>query len=140
MFVRMSWMRKFAAIATFATSGFMQGAEHGKFHLPMEAHWGESVLPPGDYAITLPARSLGQWQFVIEHSGKVIFEVAPLTTDAQEYSAANFLKLSAVNDQYFVTEFLSGATGKKFTFSVPKSTRRQLAAAPHGKNLALDVK
>ena len=139
MFVRMSWMRKFAAIAIFATSGLMQGAEHGKFHLPMEAHWGESVLPPGYYAMTLPALSLGQWQLVIEHSGKVIFEV-PATTDAEEYSGEDFLKLSAVNDQYFVTEFSSGSTGKKFTFSLPKSVRRQLATAPHGKSLALDVK
>jgi hypothetical protein len=40
----------------FATAAQAQGlrpAYVGKFTLPYEVHWGKSVLPPGDYSITI---------------------------------------------------------------------------------------
>lgn len=131
---------QFTAIALFAGSALMQGAQQGTFHLPVEAHWGLTVLEPGDYSLSLPALSLGETQIVVQTGRKMVFEM-PAITENQPYSASSFLKLSSIDGEYFITEFSSGATGKMYTFTVPKAVRRQLIAGRSvDKSLALSVK
>lgn len=129
----------FAAVAAFASTGLMQGAVHNTFHLSTETHWGNSVLEPGDYAIDVPVTSLGRTQLLVHGAGKIVFEV-PLTQYAQKNSDSNYLKLSKIDGEYFISEFSSGATGQTFTFSVPKAKHHQLTARGNEGNLALAVK
>ncbi len=130
---------KFAAIAALTGSALIYAAPQATFHLPVETHWGQAVLAPGDYNLFLPAVSLDVPQFRVEHAGKSIFAV-PLLTGNQDYSASNYLKLADVDGQYYVTEFSCGMKGKTFTFSIPKPVRRQLAAAQGGKGIAVTVR
>jgi hypothetical protein len=116
------------AIAALACTGMAQAQEHGTFHLATEAHWGKAVLEPGDYRMVLPDPSLRQFPFRIEGSGHMIFAL-PLLTDFQAYSHSSYLKLVNVDGSYFVREFSSGVTGKAFTFSVPRPSRRQITVS-----------
>lgn len=128
----------FIAFAVFTGSALMQGAGQGKFHLATEAHWGNSVLPAGDYEITLPNPALRQPQLRIDGAGKVLLQL-PLVTDAQPISANSYLKLSNIGGEYFVTELSSGASGKSYTFSVPKSSRL-IAKRGGGRELTVTFK
>ncbi len=47
-----------AVLTAFAGAGLMQAAEQAAFHLPVTAHWGQVVLQPGDYKMSLPALRL----------------------------------------------------------------------------------
>lgn len=128
-----------AAIAAVACAGVMQAEEHGSFHLPVEAHWGRVVLEPGDYTIIQPGASLDQTTLRLVGQGKIVFE-SPLITEFRRYSDSSYLTLTKVDEQYFVTEYKSGVTGKTFTFNMPKETRRQVASRGMEQGLALAVK
>ncbi len=112
----------FAAVAALAGAGIMQGAQQGTFHLSNPAYWGQALLQPGDYKILLPDPSLEQRQLRVVGADRTVFEL-PLTTYYGDLSSRSYLKLSEIDGNYFVREFTSGNTGKKFTFSVPKSAR-----------------
>jgi hypothetical protein len=43
------------ALGTFASMGNAATAYQGKFTLPVEAQWGNTKLPAGDYTITVPS-------------------------------------------------------------------------------------
>jgi hypothetical protein len=125
------------ALAALTGTASMQGAT---FHLSTPAHWGEVVLAPGDYKLSLPAPSLGRVAFRIEGAGQSVFAFPVSTNDAQSNSASSYLKLSEIDGAYFIREFSSGATGKTFTFAMPKQTRHQEMAKGHDNSFALSVK
>jgi hypothetical protein len=128
-----------AAVAALASTATMQAAEQGKFHLSTPAYWGQAKLPPGDYKIEMPAPSLGHSGFVIEGDNKTVFEYPLVTNTTGNYTASNFLKLSEFGGNYYIREFASGATGKTFTFAIPKAIRRQEMANGKDSGFALAV-
>jgi hypothetical protein len=127
-----------AALTAFAGTGLMQAAEQATFHLPVTAHWGQMVLEPGDYKMSLPALSLGKIAFQVIGSDKSFFEL-PQSTTVNDPSNSSHLKLVVFNGSYFVREFTSGPTGKMFTFAVPKTSHRQQVAKGGDNSLAVTV-
>jgi hypothetical protein len=130
MFMRISkhHLLSWAGMAVLASTGLMQGAQHGTFHLRTAAYWGQVLLQPGDYKIFLPDPSLDQAEFRIQGAAKTVFEL-PVITGEQPNSSSSYLKLSEVDGNYFVREFSSGVTGKKYIFPVPKVRGQQTANA-----------
>ena len=128
-----------ATVAALASTVTMQAAPQGKFHLSTPAYWGQAKLPAGDYTIVMPAPSLGHSGFLIEGDNKTVFEYPLVTNTTGEYSASNILKLSEYDGNYYIREFASGATGKTFTFPVPKAIRRQEMASGKDSGFALAV-
>jgi hypothetical protein len=129
-------MISLAALTAFASAGLMQGAEQAAFHLPVAAHWGQSVLAPGDYKMYLPERSGGGMRFLVSGLGKSVFET-PLVMGTQNFSSTSYLKLREIDGNYFVREFSSGPAGEIFTFPVPKTPHRR--GAEKGVNISLAV-
>jgi len=112
------------ALAAFASSGIMQAAEQATFHLPFAAHWGPVVLKPGAYKMSLPVPSAGAGTFQIVGVNKSFFEL-PQSTDVEESVNSSYLTLVKIDGSYFVREFASKQSGKRFTFGVPKTNHRQ---------------
>lgn len=140
MRVSLAHVLNLAAVVAFAGTATMQGADVARFHLSTPAHWGETVLPPGDYKVLLPTLSVGQAAFRVEGVGKTLYEF-PLTTDtSQNYSSSSYLKLSEIGGAYFVSEYSSGPTGKTFTFSIPKQARLQQMAKRRDNKVVLSVR
>ena len=83
-------MFSITALAALAGTATMQGAT---FHLSTPAHWGQTVLAPGDYKVTLPAPSLGRVAFRVEGAGQSVYEFPASTDNNQEYSSSSYLKL-----------------------------------------------
>lgn len=121
-------LTKYAALATLACAALMQAAERDRLHLPVAAHWGSVLLPPGDYSLALPDNAQGESSFSVEGSGKTMRQI-PLVTNFGQPSQTSWIILQKIDGHYFVREFSSGRTGKSFVFSVPKTGRRQQTAA-----------
>jgi hypothetical protein len=141
MFMRISIAHIFTwtAVAAFAGVASMQAAQQGRFHLPTEAHWGRTVLQPGDYTINLPIASTGELMLRVQGEGKNVFEL-PRLTNREEYSNSNYLTLQKIDGEYFVTSFRSGASGKTYDFFAPKPKHRELMSRDGEAGLALAVK
>ena len=140
MSFQISGLVKLAAVALFASSALMQGAPQGTFHLPVRAYWGQAVLEPGDYSISAPVSWLGQVEFTVTSTSadKSVFAL-PVTAGLQPFSDSSTLELSNINGQFVVTEFSSGAAGRKYTFGVPKAVRK-VTMTSSGDKLALMVR
>ena len=121
-----------AALGALLGAGCMQGAVQAHFHLPVTAHWGQSVLAPGDYKIKIMDLSAGPNQVVIEGQGKTIYQMVKMT-DLDPLAHKSSLQLVERNGQYFVQSYRSGDVGKIFSFSVPKGTSTVTAAVESGK-------
>lgn len=109
-------------LAGLAGACVSQAAVQARFHLPMTAQWGKTILTPGDYKIrVLDDITSGRNQIVIEGEGKSLHEL-PVAIDLRSASSPSSLELVEVNGNYFVREYKSGIAGKTFTFGVPKQT------------------
>lgn len=127
MSVSITRLTKWAALAAIAGAGLMQAAEQATFHLPVAAHWGLSVLQPGDYRMSLPQPSLNERTLLVAGTGQTTRPL-PLVTDTRERSKTSYLELWQIDGQYFVHELSVGPSGKSFTFVVPKSGHRTQVA------------
>src|SRR5271168_3921850 len=95
-------------LALTATVGAVQAGVQAKFHLPVEARWGQSILAPGDYKLSLPEYSLGGRQLIVTGGDKNVMiqpTVMDYDRDAIPDADRSYLKLVKVNGTYFVTEY-----------------------------------
>jgi hypothetical protein len=102
-------------------------AEQATFHLPVVAHWGNTVLKPGDYKMSSPDSLIGTHEFKIEGEGRTIY-AHPVVADPCQTSNSSHLQLKEIDGEYFVQGFSSGLTGREFTFYTPKRVRHLEAA------------
>ena len=109
-----------AALAALSGTAPMNAAQQATFHLTVPAHWGSTLLQPGDYKVFLPNLLTGEPEMRVMGAQKSVFEI-PMATDVQEESEHSHLTLAYVNGEYFVKDFLSGPQGKSYKFAVPKA-------------------
>ena len=124
-----------AFAATFLFTAFGAHAEQAKFNLPIEVHWGSAVLEPGEYTISVPLAQSWPQQIVLMLNGKAV-ALLPLTESGGNDSSRSYLQLVSVRNTYFVSEYNSGSTGKRFTFRIPKGAaeERRVSAQINGQH------
>jgi hypothetical protein len=127
-------------LATFAGVS-SASAEQGKFTLPFKAHWGQAVLEPGEYTISVPIDVSWSKVMALSGQGKTVYIVSGFETGLP-YSDRSYLTIKSVNGTHYVREFNSGLTGRSFTFPAPKSVRREvrMGAIPQDNNLAVTIR
>lgn len=114
-------------------------AQQGRFNLPVEAHWGRAVLQPGAYRLSGPSATSVIGVLYIYGNGKTQMAV-PAMTEIGNASDHSYLKLVNVGGAYVVREFVSGTTGKSYTFGIPKTLRlRMTPKAEHELATVIDV-
>lgn len=95
----------------------------GTFNLTTEAYWGPTLLPPGEYAITM---SLDQTLGIREVRLFGEDVRASILTDygtPERVSERSTLQLQQVNGVYVVRELNAGIVGRSFKFQVSKKAR-----------------
>lgn len=107
-----------AALASL-TGTPMNAAQQATFHLPVAAHWGRTLLQPGDYKMLLPNIPVGEPEIRVIGAEKSVFEL-PMVTDVQQATDHSHLTLAYINGEYFVQDLSSGPEGKSYKFPVPK--------------------
>jgi hypothetical protein len=125
--MKMNRILSLSLAAMTIAAGAAHAAVQAKFHLPFEARWGQVTLTPGDYQVLLPEPSLGNRQFLVTGDDRSGY-IQPIVTDSYESTTRDAsrgsLRLVKVNGAYFVSQYRSGASGKTFTFAIPKESRR----------------
>ena len=119
-------LRGVAFIAALGLTASHAKAQRGTFNLPFEAHWGSVVLPPGPYTISVPLQV--SWPRIIEISGHG--KTVPILVgieESQKPSDHSYLSLLNVDGTYVVRKFNSGASGKVFTFLLPRTMENRWA-------------
>src|SRR5437899_11691962 len=75
------------ALCSFAVLGNAQAAYQAKFTLPVEARWGGSILPAGDYTFTLPSTAAPYALYVRGEGNAAITIAAPAETQVAPHRA-----------------------------------------------------
>ena len=120
--------RTFSLIALamgLGLSAMQASAQQATFHLPVAAHWGPAVLQPGDYKLSAPVGDVAHIITVFGESQTSM--IMPVSAWSGQTSDRSYLELVNVSGTYFVKEYQSGASGRTFTFAVPKSVRESIA-------------
>ena len=112
--------------AALALTASHAKAQHGTFNLPFEAHWGNVVLSPGSYRISVPMQMSSPHMIEISSNGKTVRIPAGFEAPRPQLGHS-YLSLVQVNGAYVVREFSSEAYGKVFTFLLPKTLENKVA-------------
>lgn len=113
------------ALGTFVVSA---NAQQATFTLPFETHWNNAVLPAGDYRMT-PITNMYPKVFSITGQGKSFYILAGVGNVGQDSETNSYLRVENVGNLHVVREYVSGLTGRTYSFSTPKTIQTQLAAA-----------
>lgn len=95
----------------------------GTFKLPFQAHWGNAVLEPGEYTISLPSESTMSPIMQVSGQGKTIMVL--MAVSGRTESGRSYLRVENIGQAHVIRELDYGATGRLIRFSVPKSVRNQ---------------
>jgi len=94
-----------------------------KLNLPIEARWGGTVLPPGDYTIDY---SEGSANMRVSGAGKTV-AVLVTARSSNPPNASSELRLVNVDGTPTISAFQSAATGSTYYFHVKKTAQTELA-------------
>lgn len=94
----------------------------GSFTLPVQAYWGNSLLPAGDYTLSLDRESSGIDLVFVRGEGISAMIMAP--AGAAGMSTCSCLKVDEISGAYVIREFDAGVNGRSYNFAVSKAVRK----------------
>lgn len=101
---------------------------HGSFTLPFEAKWGNAILPPGNYTLSLRRGYATEGYAVfLRGEGKNAIILPVITTTPKEESSQSKLILVDNGGRYAVRSFEVAELGLTFDYHVSKSGTKQMA-------------
>jgi hypothetical protein len=99
----------------------------GAFTIPFETKWGNTVMEPGQYTITVE-QALGQKLVRVHGPGELAMFGTPSTIEPD--GANGKLTFVNINGLYTLKAFNAGTTGQSFIFAVPKAKGDHAQLAP----------
>jgi len=130
---------KFAVLALL-TACFGANLAHaqtlqGKFNLPFEVQWGQTVLPPGNYSFTLnsgvdPDSTTTSPYTVLVRGENHTASIIVSRIDDHSFSGKNELIVERHGEQGTVRTLRLANAGLVFSYPAPKARRQMLAQAP----------
>ncbi len=121
-----SFVTRILGIGLFTLIGgaaALQAGQQAKFHLPVTATWGSTVLQPGDYSLSMPGAAITNREFLLTGEGQKIF-IPVMATNYAGDSGHSELRLLNIDGKYYVESYKSGAASKEFIFNVPSAKHR----------------
>jgi len=113
------------AISALTISTGAQPAWVGRLALPYEVHWNHTVLPAGEYTVTVDSKS--KPALIQSADGKrSIYTNVPIVADSESGTAS--LLVSIAGPERTVRSMNSPALGVSFIFNPISNTERELLA------------
>ena len=125
-----------AACALAGAANAQPATFSGKFTLPYEVHWGKTVLPAGDYSITMDR--LDSAAIVRSASGKAHF-VSAFPTSGDSLKGGAFLYVTTNEGQHRVRYMNAPILGKVLIYEPISKTEREEIAKEGGQVLPVVV-
>jgi len=125
---------------TTTTIASAQPVLKGSFELHAAAYWGDTLLQPGHYSISMSteARDLESTQ-KIRVSGEGVSKTFLAISKPIPESGRNCLKVTGIDGTYVVRAFDAGVLGKAVAFGVTKNVRNKMLRASAGPSIAVPV-
>ena len=115
------------ATCAFAAAASAQPSFAGKFTLPYEVHWGQAVLPAGNYSIRMgPA---GPAKISATDGTRSIFTNIPVVADSEKGST--HLTITSSGNERTVRSLNMPELGKMVIFAPLTKAEREAAKAGH---------
>jgi len=134
----MTTIRKFAYAALLAVAAMnfapataaAEEPAHGKFKLTHEVHWGNAVVPAGEYSFAYDPYSTTPVLTLTKLSGtRTGFMLLVPTADPSKGSDSNQIVVETSADGSYVTALELAECGMTLHFAVPAHQVRQIAKA-----------
>jgi len=103
-------------------------AGQATFQLPVETHFGNVTLSPGEYRIVTPS-TLGSISVVYFYGNGKVQAALPLLVGTQAEPGRSYLEMVNIGGVYYVRKYNAGIAGKTFTFGIPNKAQRETFAA-----------
>ena len=110
-------------IALTAVGASAETLTRATFTLPYQAYWNDTLLPPGQYTLSLNGSISGVPTIYLRGEGVAVAFVAP--AGCGQASGRSLLKADVFDGTYVIREFDAGPLGKSFRFPVSKVVRNQ---------------
>jgi len=112
----------------------------GTFELPAAAYWGDTLLQPGQYTITmsLEVRDVARVP-AIYLSGEGMHATFLAIAKPAKETGRNFLDVANIDGTYVIRAFDAGTIGESFAFGVTKSVKSKVMRASAEPSIALPI-
>lgn len=112
----------------------------GTFELPTAAYWGDTLLQPGAYTISmsLEMHDIGRVP-TIRLSGEGVNATFLAVARPAAESGRNVLDVANINGTYVIRAFDAGLIGESFSFGVTKSVKNKALRASAEPGVAVPV-
>jgi hypothetical protein len=98
--------------------------------LPVEAQWGQVVLPAGEYSFTLDHGTVGGIVTLREETGRAVGYIRSAGTDDRQTFDRSELVLVLSGGNYIVRAVRLADLGITIEYSVPKAGKQQIVQGP----------
>ncbi|MFZ0519612.1 MAG: hypothetical protein WAL95_01230 [Candidatus Acidiferrales bacterium] len=105
----------------------------GRFTLTSEAHWGRTVLPPGEYTYSISAEDVMPMVIVRSAKGDIGAFIFPTSISDARKGEMDNLVLEKTNDGMVVTSLYVKDKGVVLHYRMPKAMIETAAKAPEPK-------
>ena len=128
------------ALGMTATKASAQPVLQGSFDLPGAVYFGETLLQPGHYRISMSTevRDLAYTQ-KIHVSGEGVSKTFLAISKPTAESGRTCLKITGMQGAYVVSTFDAGTLGRSYAFGMTRSVRNKLLRASAGPGMAVPV-
>jgi hypothetical protein len=114
-----------------------QSAYKGTFNLPYETYWGNTVLEPGTYTLSIEGGHLAPSVLKVKGSGGV---ATVLSGPAEQTDIKpGRLFLANVNGVYALKQFDAGSIGKSYEFAISKAARTKAGVAETSEEMPVGI-
>jgi len=133
------------ALAAFAlgmttTTASAQSVLKGSFELPGAVYFGDTLLQPGQYSISMSSEVHDMaYTQTIRVSGEGVSKTFLAISRPTRESGRTCLKITGIEGIYVVSSFDTGTLGRSYSFGVTKSVRNKLLRASAGPSIAVPV-
>ena len=128
------------ALGLTTTTASAQSVLKGSFELPGAAYFGDTLLQPGQYSISMSTEvhDLAYTQ-KIHVSGEGVSKTFLATSKPTPESGRNCLKITGIDGTYVVSSLDTGVLGRSYAFGMTKSVRNKILRAGAGPSIAVPV-
>jgi hypothetical protein len=112
----------------------------GTFELPAPAYWGDTLLQPGQYTISMSAEAHDIARVpVIRLSGEGIHATFLAIAKPAQETGRNSLDVANIDGTYVIRAFDAGTIGESFAFGVTKNVKSRALRASAEPTIALPI-
>lgn len=141
-FIKKSIYGLAGVVACLGLSAVSANAQQARFTLPVEAHWGQAVLEPGEYTVRFPNGVQAMPLVQLTGNGQSYSVLLQSRNDADGNGDTGKLILQDVDGTYVVSSISNPLTQVAYTFARPKIHERPAATASahHSAHVAVEIK